>query len=215
MSRAVVVDDWAIVRLGAEAVLRRSAFPKVVHAPTATQALSLVASTDRPVDLVVVGATADMNQRDLVRSISTRGAGSSAGPTSIVVLLAQSDPQALLDMFEAGAHAVLERQARDLDLTTAIEHVRAGKRYVAPELLGGMFDDPLGLRPPTRPTFDLTPRERAVLVELVAGRSNAEIASRLSIAPETVKTHLAKVYSKLDVRRRTEAVGVALRHDLV
>jgi DNA-binding CsgD family transcriptional regulator len=52
----------------------------------------------------------------------------------------------------------------------------------------------------------MTPRELGVLKELAEGRSNKEIARRLGISPETVKTHLARLYERLGARRRTEAV---------
>lgn len=55
----------------------------------------------------------------------------------------------------------------------------------------------------------LSPRELSVLKELAAGHSNQDIARRLNIAPDTVKTHLAKLYGKLEAKRRTDAVNRA------
>jgi DNA-binding NarL/FixJ family response regulator len=209
MSRAVVVDDWALVRAGAEAVLRRTAFPRVVVTSSATAAIAAVRDRSKPVSLAVIGAATDMGQREVVKAMAgVDGLG-------IIVLLATIETQAVMEVLESGAHAVVERHARDLDLPSAIEHVREGQRYVSPQLLGGLFDNPTLLQPVNRPTFDLTPRERDVLAELVAGRTNAEIAQRLAIAPETVKTHLTNLYAKLDVKRRSHAVGVAVRHQLV
>ena len=69
--------------------------------------------------------------------------------------------------------------------------------------------------PPVRPRFDLTVREREVLTELAAGRTNSEISQRLLIGTETVKSHLNNIYDKLDVRRRTHAVSLAVSAGLV
>ncbi len=209
MSRAVVLDDWALVRAGAEAVLRRTAFPRVVVTSSATAAIAAVRDRAKPASLAVIGVATDMGQREVVREMAA------VDGLRIIVLLATVETQAVMEVLESGAHAVVERHARELDLPAAVEHVREGQRYVSPQLLGGLFDNPALLQPANRPTFDLTPRERAVLAELVAGRTNAEIAQRLSIAPETVKTHLTNLYAKLDVKRRSHAVGVAVRHQLV
>lgn len=209
MTRAVVADDWALVRAGVDAVLRRNAHPRVVGVATASQAISAARDRRAPASLVVVGSTPDMTQQDAVRSLA------SIDGVRVIALLTTVETRTVMEVLECGAHAVVERHARDLDLPEAITHVRDGRRYVSPQLLGGLFDSPASLQPPRRPTFGLTPRESAVLAELVAGRSNAEIAERLAIAPETVKTHLTRLYAKLDVRRRSEAVAVAVRNDLV
>ena len=84
-------------------------------------------------------------------------------------------------------------------------------------LLGALMFLGLGIRPPAAPpAFDgnprareslgLTPAESTVLAELAAGLSNKEIAARLGISPNTVKTHVARVLEKLGARRRTEAI---------
>lgn len=69
--------------------------------------------------------------------------------------------------------------------------------------------------PVTGPTGDLTPREREVLALLMAGKSNPAIAGALSISERTVTTHLSRLYAKLDVSTRTEAMAEALRRGLV
>ncbi|MFO1399588.1 MAG: response regulator transcription factor, partial [Steroidobacteraceae bacterium] len=68
---------------------------------------------------------------------------------------------------------------------------------------------PFDGNPRAQASLGITPRELSVLQELAAGRSNKEIAARLAIAPDTVKTHVARLYDKLGARRRTEAVNRA------
>lgn len=67
----------------------------------------------------------------------------------------------------------------------------------------------------TQPDDDLTPREREVLALLIAGKSNAAIAEELFISPRTVTTHLSRLYAKLEVATRTEAISAAMRMGLV
>ena len=89
----------------------------------------------------------------------------------------------------------------------------AGRRYVAPGLLSTLFDPKIEI--PRQPRYDLTYREREVLVEVVSGRSNNEIGERLLIGTQTVKTHLNNISDKLGVRRRTHAAQLALSQGLV
>jgi DNA-binding CsgD family transcriptional regulator len=63
--------------------------------------------------------------------------------------------------------------------------------------------------PGARATLGITPAELAVLKELALGRSNKEIAARLGVSPNTVKTHVARLFAKLESRRRTEAISRA------
>ncbi|MBX3595113.1 response regulator transcription factor [Sphingomonas sp.] len=76
-----------------------------------------------------------------------------------------------------------------------------------------MFGAPLRPRPPGNPaaqeSLGISAREMAVLAELAAGYSNKEIARRLSVSPNTVKTHVARLFQKLDARRRTDAIARA------
>lgn len=208
-SRGLVLDQWGIVRAGVEAVLRRNAFTRVVACSTATAAVAAVRDRSKPIALAVVGVCEDVAQRDVVRELA------SVDGMRIVVLLGLVETTSMLEMLEGGAHAVVDRQARELDLAEAVQRAREGQRYVSPLLLGELFDEPRRLLALRRPSFALTARERVVLEHLVAGRTNADIAQRLSIAPETVKTHLARLYGKLDVHNRAEAVAVAVRHALV
>jgi len=73
-----------------------------------------------------------------------------------------------------------------------------------------LFGAPPAPRPPGNPQalagLGITPRELTVLRELAAGHSNKEIAARLKISPETVKTHAARLLEKLDAKRRTDAI---------
>jgi len=177
-----------------------------------TTATELFALLNRPentveIDVIVVGQIDDMTQLGVVRRVAAL-----TGVASIV-LTSTASPSAVMDLCAAGAHAVAERESTASDLGGAVAAVLEGRRYLASDLLGAMFDSKAAA--PVKPRFDLTDREREVLAQLAAGRTNSEISHRLLIGTETVKTHLTNIYDKLDVRRRTHAVSLALAHGLV
>jgi DNA-binding NarL/FixJ family response regulator len=128
----------------------------------------------------------------------------SAPEMLIAVYTGDSDQSIVGVVFEAGAHALILKDAPLADLGHALEAICSGKRYVDPALarvaLGAVSN---------RPT--LTPRESEVLAHVADGLSHEEIGRRLSISPETVRTHVRKACERLNARTRTHAVATALR----
>lgn len=202
----MIIEDKVLARLGIGVVLPRAGVPVVASAATAMEGFRAVEELGAA--LVVIGTCADANVRHAVRRAA-------AHPVGIVVLVEPVDAGAVLELCSLGAHAVVTRDATEDELSMAVSHAVLGERYVPSRLLGRMLGATRSHRPTGRPRVTLTPRETAVLTELVAGRSNQEIAAHLRIGAETVKTHLANIYAKLAVRRRHEAVGVALQLGLV
>ena len=204
VKHAVVIDSWGIVRVGVEAALRRAGVATVGSLASASGFLS---GDYGRVDLVVIGSIGDMNQAAAVRRIAAiEGIG-------MIVLSSVVSPVAMMDLCADGANAVVARDSADFDLGAAIDAALNGRRYVSPDLLDAMFNAKLS--PVVRPKFDLTVREREVLAQLAAGRTNSEISQRLLIGTETFKSHLNNIYAKLDVRRRSHAVSLALSAGLV
>lgn len=80
--------------------------------------------------------------------------------------------------------------------------------FLGARLFGAMPPPPPG-NPAALATLGISPRELAVLQALAAGRSNKEIAAELHVSPNTVKTHVARLFAKLDARRRTDAIARA------
>jgi DNA-binding CsgD family transcriptional regulator len=81
--------------------------------------------------------------------------------------------------------------------------------YVGARLFGAGRPAPFDGNPPARAALRLSPRELTILAEVAAGRSNKEIAARLAVSPNTVKTHVAHLFEKLGAKRRTEAIHKA------
>jgi DNA-binding NarL/FixJ family response regulator len=128
----------------------------------------------------------------------------SAPEMLIVVYTGDSDQSVVGVVFEAGADALILKDAPLTDLGQALEAICSGQRYVDPALarvaLAGARSKPM-----------LTPRESEVLALVADGLSHEEIGRRLSISPETVRTHVRKACERLNARTRTHAVATALR----
>jgi len=204
----VVIDEWAVVRTGLTAALaRRGAHPVLACRTGMAGVDALAAETvGRRATVLVVGTCTDLTPVDVV----ARGARAGA---VVVALPSAADRRVLLQLFDAGATVVARRDAPDDELDQALDHAWRGARYLAPSLVGAMS---IG-RPGSddRLPYGLTAREQAVLRHVVEGQSNREIAAELHIGAETVKSHLANIYAKLDVRRRQHAARVAVSHGLV
>ncbi len=209
MKTAAVIDEWALMRVGVETTLRRRSLKVSMSVSTATEFFARVVGPTgtSKVDLVVIGQMPDMTQ-----AVAVRRAQAIPGLT-VIVMTANMSPSSVLELCSDGARAVVGRQGSEAELSQSIQSVMDGHRHVSSAMLAAMFDVPVS--GPTRASYDLTIREREVLAELVAGKTNSEISLHLSIGAETVKTHLNHIYDKLDVRRRTHAVRLAVQHGLV
>jgi DNA-binding NarL/FixJ family response regulator len=196
---AVVIDDWALVRLGIRAVLARLRVPVLADAALARDGLR-VADRGRA-DLVVVGSAGDLGPGEAVRAAKRLG-----HPPYVVTLVGRPDRAELAGLLGSGVDALLLRSADPLELEAALDRLPSGERVVAPALLPflvGVVD--LTVPEPGSPGL-LTVKEREVLARLAEGRSNRAIAAALHVTPATVKTHLAHIYEKLDARDRHDAV---------
>jgi DNA-binding NarL/FixJ family response regulator len=119
----------------------------------------------------------------------------------------------------AGASGFLLKDAPADELVRAVRVVAAGDALLAPSITRRMIADLVSRRAAPRRSADelarLTPRETEVLELLARGMSNAEIAAVLFVSEETVKTHVGKVFAKLGLRDRAQAVVMAYETGLV
>jgi NarL family two-component system response regulator LiaR len=115
-------------------------------------------------------------------------------------------------VMQAGAVGYLLKGVSMDELAEAIRAVQAGRPTLAPEAVQALIQSASS---PQKLGADLSDREREVLALLVEGLSNAEIADRLVVSTAAAKYHVGSILSKLGAANRTEAVALALQHDLV
>ncbi|WP_375478627.1 response regulator [uncultured Jatrophihabitans sp.] len=216
MIRLLIADDQALVRSGFGMILDAQPDLEVVgQAADGEEAVDLGRRL-RP-DLVLM----DVRMPRLDGIAATRALLSTAvgaGPKIMMLTTFDLDTY-VYDALRAGASGFLLKDVSPVDLVRAVHTVLAGEALLAPGIVRRLIDDfvarpaPTGARPAVLDV--LTEREVDVLIALARGLSNAEIAAQLHLSPATVKTHVAKVLAKLDVRDRVQAVIAAYESGLV
>jgi DNA-binding NarL/FixJ family response regulator len=204
--RAVIADQWSVLRNGVAAVLAQCGITTVAHHATGIEVVASAAQ--HGATLVVVGSVPDVSALGVVDR-----ARRPDPPLRTLVLLESITRETAVALLDAGADAVVPRDTGEVELREAALRLLRGERHLAPAVVAMAFG-PTGA---VRSTDDhgLTQRERAVLRQLVEGRSNREIAAALFIGEATVKTHLRNIYDKLGVANRVQAVGLALERELL
>ena len=138
--------------------------------------------------------------------------------TSKVLVLTTFDlDEYVYDALIAGASGFLLKDVPAERLFDAVRVIAAGEALLAPSITRRLIGEFARQRPRPKPEAlrDLTPRETEVLRLIAEGLSNAEIAARLVVSDETVKTHVSRVLFKLGLRDRTQAVITAYESGLV
>ncbi len=205
--RVLVVDDHAMVRRGL------ATFLKVYDdLELAGEAASGQAAVQLCVELQPDVVLMDMVMPDMDGAAATRLIRNQS--TSIQVLALTSFKEEILvrSALQAGAIGYLLKDVSADELAGAIRAAHAGRATLSPEAAQALVH---AASQPPLPGMTLTERERTVLVLMVEGLNNTQIAARLTVSPSTVKSHVSNILSKLGVASRTEAVSLALRHGLV
>lgn len=144
---------------------------------------------------------------------ATREIHSNFPRIQIIGLTTFYDPEMIQKMLDAGATSFLLKSVSAIELAQAIRDASNGKSTISPEI-----QDFLRGRHPLmtqESKYKLSAREREVLAGIAGGWSNAEIARKLVISLSTVKFHVTRILTKLNVSNRAEAVSLALREGLV
>ncbi|MFC0496476.1 response regulator [Streptomyces mutabilis] len=212
--RALVADDQAVVRTGFVNLLNTQEDIDVVgEAEDGAQAVRIAAET-RP-DLALLDIRMPhKNGIDAAREILA----ASDGATKVLMLTTFGLDEYVYDALAAGAGGFLLKDATFPELLHAVRVVADGNALLSPEItkrLIAEFVHARASRLPVRPPADLTARETEVLTLIARGLSNAEIAGRLTITDHTVKTHINRLFAKLELRDRAQAVIVAYEMGLV
>jgi DNA-binding NarL/FixJ family response regulator len=213
--RVVVVDDQDVVRSGFAALLQTQPDLEVAGVAGDGSEAVAVCREQRP-DVVLM----DIRMPKMDGIEATRQIIDEAQTAARVVVLTTFDlDEYVYDALGAGASGFLLKDTTAEALFDAVRVVAAGDALLSPQVTRRLIGEFARLRPklPVRPTElrALTQRETEVLRHVAEGLSNAEIAERLVVSEETVKTHVSHVLTKLGLRDRAQAVVVAYESGLV
>src|SRR4051794_6947843 len=196
-----------MLRIGLARVLQTVDVRVVGEAATRLEGIRAI--RDGNADLVLVGDHTGGRPEEVVAE-----AKALAEAPRVIVLVGPGAPDIVAAVLTAGADGLLVRSVGPDELASSVSRVIAGERVVSPALLPMVIDlvsGTAGKADRTKPTdVALTAKEREVLALLAADRSNQEIADALFVTPATVKTHLAHIYAKLEVKGRHQALARAV-----
>jgi DNA-binding NarL/FixJ family response regulator len=201
--RIVLVDDHRVVTTSLKAYLESFSDVRVVGiASTGEELLARVEDWAPDVILQDLLLPGGIDGVETTRRVIAKGL-----PARVIALTASMDEARMMGVLRAGAVGYVRKDAEPETLLAAVRAVAAGRTYIDPGV---------GVRLKADTTRDdLTSRELDVLRQLALGRSNREIAAALDIGDETVKTHVARLLSKLEVENRAQAIVQALKRGLV
>src|SRR6202011_480179 len=204
--RVVVADHHAVVRQGLRAFLSFDADLEVVgEARDGREALEM-AGRLKP-DVVLM----DLLMPEMDGIAATAAIRREYPDVEVIALTSVLEDASVADAVRAGAIGYLLKNATPEDLYRGIRAAAAGQVFLSPEAAAHLVHR---VKAPEHPE-PLTPREIEVLRLLAEGRANKQIARKLGIGEETVKTHVKNILGKLQVASRTEAALHAIRTGLV
>lgn len=201
--RVLLVDDHTMVRRGLATFLKVFDDLELVgEAADGETAVSLCRQILPDVILM------DMVMPDIDGVTATRIIRQNFPTVQIIALTSFKEESLVQSALQAGAISYLLKNVSAEELALAIRAAHAGRGTLAPEIIQAMTH---AASQPPPPGYDLTEREREVLVLIVAGLNNSEIAEKLFVSPFTIKSHVSNILTKFGVASRTEAAALAVR----
>ena len=198
----LIADDHEVVREGLRLSLSRAPHIRVVGEATDGASAVALAERRRPNVVIMDIRMPGQDGLEAAKEITEKL------PDTNVLLFTAYDERSLLTRgLEAGAKGYLLKESPNQTLVRAIEKVSDGDGYIDPALMPAFL---------SRDREDvLTAREREILKLLADGMSNADVAAKLFISQETVKSHVRHILAKLEADTRTHAVAIALRDSII
>lgn len=205
--KVLLVDDHAVVRSGLGAFLM--AFDDLELIAEASSGEQAVAYCQRfHPDVVLM----DLKMPGIGGAEATRRIREHWPDIQVVALTSFKEEELVESVMQAGAIGYLLKNVSADELAAAIRAANSGEPTLAAEAAQVLIQS---TRHPRKLGYDLTDREREVLALMIEGMSNPDIAETLIVSRSTVKFHVSNILSKLNADTRTEAVALALQHDLV
>jgi DNA-binding NarL/FixJ family response regulator len=202
--RLVLIEDHQALREGLELLLGREGCDVVGTAGDATQGRALVERLQPDVALIDIRLGEDSGIRltaDLIDADPQR---------RVVLYTGSSDIDLLISGLDSGARGYALKEGTPSELTTALTTVAEGGTYVDPRLHPALLS-----RRATQTQKSLSKREREIMDLLAQGLTGEQVAERLFLSPETIKTHIRNAMAKLEANTRVHAIAIALREGFI
>jgi len=207
MFRILIVDDHNLFRGGLNRLLQGEPDLQVVgDFPTVDQGLAALQSLD--VDLVLLDY--DLGKRTGLEFFESARQGGYTG--KILFVTAGMKDSDILHVLKQGASGIFLKHSSPSDLLDAIRTVESGDNWVDPRSAHSLVVAALTPQQHSESSISLTDRERAVLSSVFNGLSNKEIAAKLNTSEGTIKAVLQQLFSKMEVRSRSQLVRIALEN---
>ncbi|PZG09196.1 response regulator [Nonomuraea aridisoli] len=218
--KVLICEDQELVRTGYRTIFSAQPDMEVVGEAADGRAAVEAARRLRP-DVIVMDIR--MPVLDGIEATRQLAGPGTAAPAKVLVVTTFNVDEYVYEALKAGAGGFLLKDAPPAELVNGVRTIARGDSLLAPAVtrtLIGHFADRLRPADTSSPAREevvraLTPRELEVLEQIAAGLSNAEIAAKLFITAETVKTYVSRILAKLQLRDRVQAVVLAYRVGLV
>lgn len=205
--RVMLVDDHTMVRRGLATFLKVFDDLQLVGEADSGEAAVQLSAEILP-DVILM----DMVLPTMDGATATRAIRQKYPQIQIIALTSFKEGELIKNALEAGAIGYLLKDITADELAWAIRAAHAGRATLSPEAAQALVQTANQL---SDLRFDLTGREREVLLLMIEGLNNTQIARKLNVRPSTIKSHVSNILSKFGVASRTEAVTLALRHKLL
>ena len=215
------MGDEPIVRSGIAMLLSGEPGIEVIADLDGGQSAVDLAIAERPDVVITDVRMPGMDGVETTRRIVASTTDSEDGRPAVKVLVLTTFhvDQAVYDALRAGASGFILKDAAPTELVAAVRAIAAGEGWLDPAVAGRLIDEfaarPVSGLPTPEELRTLTGREREVLVLVAHGLSNAEISDQLVIGEGTTKTHVSRIFAKLGLRDRAQAVATAYKCGLV
>lgn len=206
--RVLIVDDHAMVRNGLATFLSlHDDIDLVGMVSSGEEAIQFC--DDDPPDIVLM----DLIMPGISGAEATRRILAKNPDVQVIALTSYKEKDLVREALDAKVSGYLLKSISGDELADVLRRVHRGQMAISPEVTRVLVNTLVNEPQPA--TFDLTWRETEVLELLVKGLTNAEIALALDVKPSTIKTHVSRIFSKLDVSSRVEAATMAVKHHLL
>ena len=205
--RVLLVDDHTMVRRGLATFLK--AFDDLLLAGEAATGEAAIQLCGRLMPDVVL---MDLVMPGMDGVETTRLIRQQYPAVKVIALTSFNEEGRVQSVLRAGAISYLLKDISADELANAIRAAHAGRSTLSPAAAQALIHTTVK---PSALGYDLTAREREVLALMVAGLNNSDIAAELGVSSSTIKSHVSRILAKFGVAGRTEAVALAVRHNVI